>query len=67
MATGQVPFAGNTSAVIFDAILNREPSSVVERNRLLPIELGHIISKAIEKDRKLSIRAQRNCALISSG
>jgi eukaryotic-like serine/threonine-protein kinase len=53
MATGQVPFAGNTSAVIFDAILNREPSSVVERNRLLPIELGHIISKAIEKDRKL--------------
>jgi eukaryotic-like serine/threonine-protein kinase len=52
MATGQVPFAGNTSAVIFDAILNREPSSVVERNRLLPIELGHI-SKAIEKDRKL--------------
>jgi eukaryotic-like serine/threonine-protein kinase len=53
MATSQVPFAGNTSAVIFDAILNREPSSVVERNRLLPIELGHIISKAIEKDRKL--------------
>jgi eukaryotic-like serine/threonine-protein kinase len=53
MATGQVPFAGNTSAVIFDAILNREPRSVVERNPVLPTELGHIISKALEKDRKL--------------
>jgi eukaryotic-like serine/threonine-protein kinase len=53
MATAQVPFAGNTSAVIFEAILNREPSSVLERNPALPAELGHIIRKALEKDRKL--------------
>jgi serine/threonine protein kinase len=53
MATGQVPFAGNTSAVIFDAILNREPASVLERKPALPMELGHIIRKALEKDRKL--------------
>src|SRR5205085_3301260 len=53
MATGQVPFGGNTSAVIFDAILNREPPSVVERNPVLPTELAHFIRKALEKDRTL--------------
>jgi hypothetical protein len=53
MATGEVPFSGNTSAVIFDAILNREPPSVLERNPVLPAELGHIIRKTLEKDRKL--------------
>src|SRR5436305_14730299 len=39
MATSQVPFGGNTSAVIFDAILNREPPSVLERNPVLPTEV----------------------------
>src|SRR5207245_106788 len=53
MATGELPFAGNTSAVIFDAILNREPPSVLERNPALPTELRHIVRKALEKDRKL--------------
>jgi serine/threonine protein kinase/Tol biopolymer transport system component len=53
MATGDMPFAGNTSAVIFDAILNREPPSVLERRPALPTDLGHIIRKALEKDRKL--------------
>jgi eukaryotic-like serine/threonine-protein kinase len=53
MATGELPFAGNTSAVIFDAILNHEPPSLLERKPALPIELGHIIRKALEKDRKL--------------
>jgi serine/threonine protein kinase/Tol biopolymer transport system component len=53
MATGQVPFAGNTSAVIFDAILNREPPSVLERNPAVPAELARIIGKAIEKERNL--------------
>jgi serine/threonine protein kinase len=53
MATGQVPFAGNTSAVIFDAILNREPPPVLERNPALPAELAHTIRKALEKDRSL--------------
>jgi serine/threonine protein kinase len=42
MATGESPFAGSTSAVIFDAILNREPPSIQERNPALPTELGHI-------------------------
>jgi serine/threonine protein kinase len=53
MATGESPFAGNTSAVIFDAIFNREPPAVQERKPALPAELGHIISKALEKDRRL--------------
>jgi eukaryotic-like serine/threonine-protein kinase len=53
MATGELPFAGNTSAVIFDAILNHEPRPVVERNQAVATELGRIIDKALEKDRKL--------------
>jgi eukaryotic-like serine/threonine-protein kinase len=53
MATGESPFAGSTSVVIFDAILNREPPSVQDRKPALPAELGHIISKALEKDRRL--------------
>jgi Tol biopolymer transport system component/serine/threonine protein kinase len=53
MATGESPFAGSTSAVVFDAILNREPPAVQERNPALTAELGHIIGKALEKDRRL--------------
>ncbi len=53
MATGESPFAGTTSAVIFDAILNLEPTPVLERNPALPAELDRIILKALEKDRKL--------------
>jgi eukaryotic-like serine/threonine-protein kinase len=53
MAAGQVPFGGNTSAIIFDAILNREPPSVLERNPVLPAEVGHIVRKALEKDRRV--------------
>jgi Tol biopolymer transport system component len=53
MATGETPFPGSTSAVIFDAILNRQPPSIQERNPALPTELGHIIGKTLEKDRRL--------------
>ena len=53
MATGQPPFTGNTSAVIFEAILNRDPHSVLQRNPALPAELARIITKALEKDRRL--------------
>jgi serine/threonine protein kinase/Tfp pilus assembly protein PilF len=52
MATGQQAFSGTTSAVVFDAILNRTPPSVLRVNSKLPQELAQIISKAIEKDRR---------------
>ena len=53
MATGVLPFQGETSAVIFEAILNREPPPVTQLNSALPAELGRILSKALEKDRSL--------------
>jgi TolB-like protein len=53
MATGRQPFAGNTSAVIFDAIFHREPVPVTRANPDLPEELSRIIQHALEKDREL--------------
>src|SRR4029453_16453467 len=53
MATGVLPFQGETSAVVFEAILNREPPPVTQLNSALPAELGRILSKALEKDRTL--------------
>src|ERR1700756_1369984 len=53
MATGSLPFPGDTSAVIFDSILNREPLPVDMVNSGLPREFGRIIEKALEKDRNL--------------
>jgi serine/threonine protein kinase len=53
MATGRQPFAGNTSAIIFDAILNRAPVSPVKLNPELPSELERIVNTALEKDRDL--------------
>src|SRR5580658_7225532 len=53
MATGRLPFAGNTSAVIFHAILELEPVPALQLNPALPPKLGEIIEKALEKDRDL--------------
>jgi len=53
MATGVLPFQGETSAVVFEAILNREPPPLTQQNPALPAELGRILSKALEKDRNL--------------
>jgi eukaryotic-like serine/threonine-protein kinase len=49
MATGRSPFGGNTSAVIFDAILNRPPAPIEQFNPQVPAALSQIISKALEK------------------
>ncbi|MCU1308401.1 MAG: serine/threonine protein kinase with repeat [Acidobacteriaceae bacterium] len=53
MATGIMPFKGETSAVIFEAILNRDPAPIQELSPQLPIELQTIVWKALEKDRRL--------------
>jgi len=53
MACGTQPFAGDTSAVVFDSILNREPRPVDQVNPAVPAEFGRVLSKLLEKDRNL--------------
>jgi len=53
MASGDRPFEGDTQAVIFDAILNRDPRPLAEANPAMPEALGPILEKALEKDRSL--------------
>jgi len=53
MATGELPFSGATTALIFDAILNREPIPLSRYNADLPPAFGNIVTKLLEKDCRL--------------
>src|SRR4029077_5137529 len=53
MATGVLPFRGNTSGVITEAILNRSPVALVRLNPDISAKLEEIVNKALEKDRRL--------------
>jgi len=53
MATGKPPFPGESTGIVFDAILNRDPVPAVRLNPGLPAELERIIDKCLEKDRNL--------------
>jgi len=53
LASGVLPFKGETSALVFDAILNRDPVPVAELNSAVPGEFGRILSKLLEKDRTM--------------
>jgi len=53
MATGMLPFRGESTGVIFDGIMNREAVSALRLNPALPAEFGRVLEKALEKDRGL--------------
>ena len=63
MATGRLPFKGETAGVMFDAILNRDPPAPTEINPLLPSRFDDIVRTALEKDRHLRYQsAAEMCA-----
>jgi serine/threonine protein kinase/Tol biopolymer transport system component len=53
MATGELAFSGSSSGVVFEAILNRNPPEASILNPKLPVKLGEVISKSLDKDREL--------------
>jgi serine/threonine protein kinase/Tfp pilus assembly protein PilF len=63
MATGRMAFNANTSALMFDAILHKDPTAAVRLNPELPVELERILSKSLEKDPAL--RYQNAADLLS--
>jgi serine/threonine protein kinase len=66
MATGVLPFRGDTSGVIFDSILNRAPVSPVRIDPEIPPKLEDIINKTLEKDRSLPTSTPPICGQTSS-
>jgi Tol biopolymer transport system component len=60
MATGRQAFSGTTTGVVFDGILNREPTPPTAANPVLPGELDRIIGKALEKDRDVRYQTARD-------
>ena len=60
MATGQLPFRGDTSGIVFHAILERQPVPPVRINAEVPPKLEEIIKKTLEKDRKLRYQTARD-------
>src|ERR1019366_4395058 len=53
MATGALPFAGESTGVIFDGIMNRGPISALRLNPALPVAFEHVLEKSLEKDRSM--------------
>lgn len=53
MASGVLPFTGDTAAVVYDSILNREPKAIDQVNPAVPQDFGRILSKLLEKDRSM--------------